>query len=302
MSSSPLISIVIPAYNYAHTLERAVSSVYQQLDTDCEFIIINDGSTDDTQALLATFSEKYPNVQVLHKENGGLASTRNAGIRASCGDYLVFLDADDTLSDGAIGLLKQCIAETHAEFVIGGHRSIAPNGHCKTHLPQPLPSTALARVKGYLIDKTISFSNGGCAIKRSVFEKITYPEALRNAEDIPIFAYLMANCSCAQIQAVLVNVYKHADSLRHAFQHTVNVGTQIVEVVFDQSRMPAHLQSLKQAFMVQRLLSLSRSAYEAKHYALAQDFYVRAFKLEFSVLFKWTYTKKFISALIKLRE
>jgi len=92
MTSAPLVSVVIPAYNAAWCVRKAIDSVLAQDFRDFELIVVNDGSTDDTAAVLAGYGER---IQVVHQANGGLSSARNGGIRAARGDLVAFLDADD---------------------------------------------------------------------------------------------------------------------------------------------------------------------------------------------------------------
>ena len=88
----PRVSIVIAVYNGASTVERALASVFAQTYTDYEVIVVNDGSTDDTAAVLARFGNR---IRVLTQANRGLSAARNAGVRASTGEYVAFLDDDD---------------------------------------------------------------------------------------------------------------------------------------------------------------------------------------------------------------
>jgi glycosyltransferase involved in cell wall biosynthesis len=95
-----LLSVVIPTYNYAHTLPRAVGSVLSQIDVMvAELLVINDGSTDDTRAVLDNLQDRASaSIRVIHKENGGPASVRNLGIAQARGRFILFLDADDELT------------------------------------------------------------------------------------------------------------------------------------------------------------------------------------------------------------
>ena len=88
----PRVSIVIAVYNGASTVERALASVFAQTYTDYEVIVVNDGSTDDTAAVLARFGDR---IRVLTQANRGLSAARNAGVRVSTGEYVAFLDDDD---------------------------------------------------------------------------------------------------------------------------------------------------------------------------------------------------------------
>ena len=90
--SDPLISVVIPAFNQAHFLRQAIDSVLAQTLTDYELIVVDDGSTDDTALVAASYGDA---LHYLWQVNGGLAAARNAGIRHASGRYIALLDSDD---------------------------------------------------------------------------------------------------------------------------------------------------------------------------------------------------------------
>lgn len=104
------VSVIIPAYNAQQTIERCIKSVLKQSLNCIQLIIVNDGSTDNTEYIISRFECK--NVKVLNKSNGGVSSARNAGIKLSEGKYLFFLDADDNID---FDLLKEMyyFAEEH---------------------------------------------------------------------------------------------------------------------------------------------------------------------------------------------
>src|SRR5689334_18029587 len=91
-SSEPLVSVVMPAYNVAWCVGRAVDSVLAQNFRARELIVVNDGSTDDTRARLGAYGGA---VTVIDQDNRGMSAARNAGIRRADGTYIAFLDADD---------------------------------------------------------------------------------------------------------------------------------------------------------------------------------------------------------------
>ena len=91
----PLVSVVIPAFNATSTLPETLISVSNQTYRNLDIVVVDDGSTDDTAAIASAYTVRDPRVRLLQKENGGVASARNAGIRASKGELVAFIDADD---------------------------------------------------------------------------------------------------------------------------------------------------------------------------------------------------------------
>jgi glycosyltransferase involved in cell wall biosynthesis len=101
---SLLFSIIIPCYNQAHFLPDCLESLLAQQYQDWEAIVVNDGSMDDTNQVASVFQERDPRIKLINKQNGGLSSARNEGIKQSSGNRFIFLDADDFLYD-------RCLAE-----------------------------------------------------------------------------------------------------------------------------------------------------------------------------------------------
>jgi glycosyltransferase involved in cell wall biosynthesis len=297
-----LISVVIPAYNYAETLPRAVNSVIAQLgEAQAELLVIDDGSTDATPQVLEQLQAEHAGLfRALRKPNGGLSSVRNRGIEEARGQYLIFLDADDEMAPGALAAVTRHVA-SHPEtrLVIGGHWSVFPDGRRVQHAVKPLPATPRERVRGYLLDKTVTLSNGACAMHREVFGPGIYPEHLRNVEDIPVFAQVLARFPCTVLDQPLALIYKHGDSMRHDLRQSLAAGVGMVDEVFSPARMPQSLQDLRKAFMAQRCLSLFRDCYSAGDYANAKAFYAQAVRTDVRSITRWSYTRKAIRLLFK---
>lgn len=290
----PILSFVIPAYNYAVTLPRAVVSVIDQLDDRSELLVIDDGSTDATPEVLADLHQQYPErFRSIRQSNAGLAAVRNRGIDEAHGQYLVFLDADDELVPGVVPkLLEHIEANPRSRLILAGHQSVREGGRESLHMPADIPADALARVRGYLLDKTLTVSNGACAMHREVFDYGRYPEAFRNAEDIPVFAQVFARYICTVLKAPMARIYKHGDSLRHNVQYDLQIGERLVGEVFDTGRLPDAMQVLKRAFTAQRYLSLFRNFLLAGDRQKAKQFYRQALASDWRAAMRWSYTRK----------
>lgn len=132
-----MVSVVIPCYNHGRFLGEAIESVLAQGVADSEILVVDDGSTDDTSVI----ARRYPEVRYIFQENRGLSAARNAGMMASRGDFLVFLDADDRLLPGALESGLNCFARNPGSgFVSGRHVRVRAGragvpGRCR-----PLPS------------------------------------------------------------------------------------------------------------------------------------------------------------------
>jgi glycosyltransferase involved in cell wall biosynthesis len=105
--AAPLVSVVIPAYNCAHTVAETIESCLAQDYEEMEILVVNDGSTDETPEVLASFGSR---IKVINQPNGGLAAARNAGQRAASGKYLAWMDADDLMLPGRVRLQAELLA------------------------------------------------------------------------------------------------------------------------------------------------------------------------------------------------
>ena len=94
-----VISVIVPIYNVEQYLCRCVDSVLSQTYRDLEIILVDDGSPDASPGMCDEYAQKDNRVKVIHKENGGLSSARNAGLEVCTGDYIFFIDSDDWFTD-----------------------------------------------------------------------------------------------------------------------------------------------------------------------------------------------------------
>ena len=115
------ISIVVPVYRTEAFLEQCVRSLQEQTHKNLEIILVDDGSPDSSGAMCDRFAAEDPRVRVIHKENGGLSSSREAGIAAATGDYLTIVDSDDWLDTDAFSQCVACIRRDNADIVMYGY-------------------------------------------------------------------------------------------------------------------------------------------------------------------------------------
>lgn len=104
-----LISVVVPIYNVEKYLNKCVDSLLNQDYSNLEIILVDDGSTDSSGKIVDEYKEKNKNIKVIHKENGGLSSARNAGLKEAIGQYIIFIDSDDWIDTKMISTLFNLI-------------------------------------------------------------------------------------------------------------------------------------------------------------------------------------------------
>lgn len=125
---SEKISVIVPAYHIAPWLPRCLDSLLAQTHENLEIIVVNDGSTDDTGAVLDAYAAQNPKIKAIHKENGGVTSARLRGVAEASGDWIGFIDGDDIIEPDMYARLLEN-AHTHsADISHCGHQVLFPDG------------------------------------------------------------------------------------------------------------------------------------------------------------------------------
>lgn len=115
----PMISVIVPVYNVEQYLLRCINTIQRQTFEDLEIILVDDGSMDGCPMICDELSIQDSRIKVIHKENGGLSSARNAGIRAAKGEYIGFVDSDDWIALDMYQLLYEIATEHDADIACG---------------------------------------------------------------------------------------------------------------------------------------------------------------------------------------
>ena len=124
----PYFSIIIPVYNVKQYLEKCLESVLCQSFGDFECILIDDGSKDGSSEVCDKLAFQDPRIRVVHKENEGVAVARNTGIGMATGEFLMFLDSDDTLSAGLLENCAQKLKQTGSDILVFGYQRVTADG------------------------------------------------------------------------------------------------------------------------------------------------------------------------------
>ena len=209
--SEPLVSVVMPAYNVAWCIGRALDSVLAQDFRPCELIVVNDGSTDGTGALLESYGAA---VTVINQENRGMSAARNAGIRRARGTYVAFLDADDWW---LAGKLSRQVELMHGRPEIGFSSTTVrvedDNGRLLNLWRCPNGSTEILAT---LFAQNAAIAGGCSAVmaRRDLLDRVgLFDESLRGFEDPDLWMRLAAVSGYACIDETLAVILRREQSV-----------------------------------------------------------------------------------------
>lgn len=158
MDISPKVSVIIPVYNAGKYLQQALDSVINQTYKNIEIIIINDGSTDNSAAIIEDYAKKDSRIIFEHIRNQGVSNARNQGLKIASGNYLYCMDSDDTLSHN---LIEKCVFISNFDMIVFGAKFVYTM-HNAIEQHKPSCSCVLEnrdKITGYLSEMTLSDKN-----------------------------------------------------------------------------------------------------------------------------------------------
>ena len=297
---SCLISVVIPTYNYANYLPRALSSVLKQSHDSFELIIVDDGSTDNTEAVVrgVMCNTDKPCRYYQHATNEGVSSARNTGIAHAKGQYVYFLDSDDELIDGALMHFAQAIkTEPSAGMLIAQYFSVQSSGQKKIRCIWPLSKSKEENFKRYLLNVDNSLLCSSIVFKRSALADEAFPKHLRLYEDEPVFSHMLANYQAVKIDQPVALVHKHAGSLRHEVHHELVEAS--VNETFNPDRLPKKLMTYRKPYLGLKYLDQFRTLFLAGQHELALTHYAQGFSCNKTAALKPTFLRKAIKSWLR---
>ena len=164
-----LISVIVPIYNVEKYLQQCLDSILSQTYKNIEVIMVDDGSSDSCGAICDEYAEKYSNFIAVHKENAGLGMARNTGLEIAHGQYVIFVDSDDYISDSLIEDLykelksyKVDVCISGFKCTIDGYRNVRYESKC--YLGEKAKTELLPRMIGSLPDKKDSIEMSVCGV------------------------------------------------------------------------------------------------------------------------------------------
>lgn len=197
-----VISIIVPIYNQEKYISMCIESIAKQYDDRIEIILINDGSTDETQKILINSKEKYPFLNIIHQENKGCSSARNLGLKNSIGEYIWFVDADDFIADNSFLTLLNILNNKDLDLLIFGYDILKKDKYYKSEIPDKNLKKDKLYLKGEFFNSNWNKIYKSKIIKENNF---IFLENTHMGEDL-VFNYLYMN-KVEKMQIIEKNLY-----------------------------------------------------------------------------------------------
>jgi len=288
-------SIIVAAYNCDTHLKQCVDSISDQDYDSFEVIIVNDGSTDNTDRVARELQKTYrARLKYVYQNNKGVSSARNTGASYANGDYFLFLDADDRLLPHALEKFAIAIhSNIRTKVFIGAHKTISEAGSVKNRKVASLYLTKESNFIAYL-RKEFSLPNGSYILHRSIFDTFKFREDIKNYEDVILLAQILSKHIPVAIDSPIVEIYKHSDSLRNLLDVEKHSSDKIVDLLFDSRVIPSALFKCISEYKSLHSLSLFRQCYLRRHFVLAKKYYTDAIRHYPRNILNYKYLKKYL--------
>ena len=211
---NPLASVIVPLYNCGEYIEKCMTSILKQSYRHIEAIVINDGSTDNSDQIMRHFAGQDPRIKYMFQSNHGVAHARNAALQAAAGNYILFVDADDYIGIHYIRDMIECAEKNGSDLVIAGFTMEDEGGKNRTVLLPQNYERFHNEVWAYRLSACC-----GRMYRRDFWDKYQIQfvqEEGARAEDIPIT--LFANAMAGNIAVVSSAEYyyvQHMSSAMH---------------------------------------------------------------------------------------
>lgn len=208
-----MISIIVPIYKVESYIDKCIKSVLNQSFANFELILVDDGSPDACGEICDEYAKTDSRIKVVHKENGGLSSARNAGLDIAKGKYIFFLDGDDAFTENALQILHDAICNSEADVVFAGYNAVDEN---EILLHTSLPDDEIiADERKYTIvyEQTQLVMAATKLYKKEVFDKLRFREGKVN-EDVFLYHEMANNAkSIYCIPFAAINYLQRTDSI-----------------------------------------------------------------------------------------
>lgn len=215
----PEVSVIVPVYKAEQYLDRCVKSILEQTYQNFELILVDDGSPDNSPSLCDEWAKNDNHIYVIHKENGGASSARNAGLKIAKGRWIAFADSDDWLDRTALKTLYDLANQYNVPMAIGGMRVVQKYTDASIVMKQNarvLSNADLMSRFFRLNGEPDTHSVCGAIIRRDILDDYSFIEGRMN-EDVETCYYLARKCEAAvYTDAPLYNYFKNIEGVTNS--------------------------------------------------------------------------------------
>ena len=214
MENNDLISVIVPVYNVKDYLERCLNSIINQTYKNIEIILIDDGSTDGSSVICDNYKEIDNRIKVFHKKNGGLSSARNEGIKRSIGEYITFVDSDDSIDESYVDYLYRLIKKYDVRMSITPYNVV--HNKNKKNIGNGYKECLMDTCES--LDRLLcseGFDVSSCAklYSKKLFEDIQFPVGKLYEDNGTTYKLVMKCEKIAYDSCANYNYYIHDDSI-----------------------------------------------------------------------------------------
>ena len=202
---TPLISVIVPVYNSEKYLERCFDSIFNQTYKNFELIIVNDGSSDDSQSIIDKYASKDSRIIKILQKNSGGAAARNRAIEIAKGDFIYFIDSDDYLESRALEIMVKTLNGYNCDCCVINFSTSKTPDYDKNYTVEILDNHEL--MKELFLDKKITSQPWRKLYPRKVFTKYKFPETKKVVHDMGADHYFLSLVNKAAYISAPLYVY-----------------------------------------------------------------------------------------------
>ena len=210
-----LISIIVPVYKVEKYLNKCINSILDQTYQNIEIILVDDGGKDKCPMICDEYVKIDQRVKVIHQENRGLSGARNVGIEMAKGEYLIFVDSDDTIEKTLVKDLYECAKKNNTPIAICGRRYVFEDGTIICKQPDNIEKTFDFKDAIIEMNKFDLFDMSAWAkiYKHDIFEKIRFPEGKLSEDYFIMYKLIELSGKVSYISKPLYNYMQRDNSI-----------------------------------------------------------------------------------------
>jgi glycosyltransferase involved in cell wall biosynthesis len=293
--NDPVVTIIIPTYNYGSYLTKAIKSCLHQTYEELEIIVVDDGSTDDTREIVGQF----PDIEYVFQENQGVSTARNTGLDLAKGEFVAFLDADDYLLENSVSARVE-VFRSHPDVGIVFTDTYSEDSEGRLHNKEKNRKDIISdRFYEDLLLKHLRFQTSAAMLRSEVAKRFSFVPHLSNGEDLVYFAKVFfAAKGYFRATPTVVNVH-HEDSLRHDVKKLLHQNDLFLAALFDDPFYKGKIEYMRRKLTAKRHLEIFRKLYQFGEDKQAKKHYRKALSIDFGVLFDLNYFSKFVRSCLR---